>query len=281
MSVAPKKATTKKATAQAGPTITAALPRQERKAAIYQAITDRIINELRGGRIPWKRPWKRLVNGEREYPANYATYLRQATGQPATTPTPYYSGINAMILCCFHHSRPYYLTFKQAQALGGQVKKGSKGIGLIYFEMQTYPAQKAGTEQEGSTRDETTPLAAFPMLKPFYVFHISDIDGINFELPELAQIPHQPGHQQLAVGERIYEQMPNRPAIDHETYISKAAYRERTDTVFMPRLASFNTPTDYYATLFHELVHYAARMIMPHRIDIRKSKASFRCGHAA
>lgn len=231
--------------------------RQDKKAGLYQAVTDRIIEELQAGRIPWKKPWKRLLRGGREYPANYGTYLKEQTA-PGTAPnSPYYSGINAMILSCFHYARPYYMTFKQAQAAGGQVKKGSKGTGLIYFEMvtakqtdQPHPV----TADKGPACDKA-PVVAYPMIKPFYVFHISDIEGIEFVLPELAPPVVTSEKQQDQAGQRIYEQMPNRPALDEQTYTDKAAYRKRTDTVFMPPLAAFDSVAGYYATLFHELVH--------------------------
>ncbi|MCV4872040.1 ArdC family protein, partial [Escherichia coli] len=80
---------------------------------IYQTVTDSIIAALEAGVKPWSCPWLR-VSGMSGLPSNYATGTA-------------YSGMNIMLLWCsaskqgFSDSR--WMTYKQAQAAGGQVRK--------------------------------------------------------------------------------------------------------------------------------------------------------------
>ena len=71
---------------------------------VYELVTNRIIEQLEKGVIPWRKTW------QGSEPINYIT--RNA-----------YRGINTLLL-------PYggeYLSFKQCKDLGGSVRKGEKG----------------------------------------------------------------------------------------------------------------------------------------------------------
>ena len=78
------------------------------KVNVYQMVTDRIIEELQKGIIPWHKPWSGagLSNGGA---VNYVSR------KP-------YSMLNQMLL----GREGEYLTFKQIKDLGGNVKKGAK-----------------------------------------------------------------------------------------------------------------------------------------------------------
>jgi antirestriction protein ArdC len=82
---------------------------------IYEKFTDLIIEKLEPGVVPWKQPWH-----EMGLPANYLTR------KP-------YKGINLWLLLSCKHQYPYYLTFKQANSLGGKIKKGAKALPTCYW----------------------------------------------------------------------------------------------------------------------------------------------------
>ncbi|EPY6949238.1 ArdC-like ssDNA-binding domain-containing protein, partial [Klebsiella pneumoniae] len=90
---------------------------------IYQTVTDNIIAALEAGVKPWSCPWQR-VDGMSGLPSNYATGAA-------------YSGMNIMLLWCsaskqgFSDSR--WMTYKQAQVAGGQVRKGEHGTTAIFY----------------------------------------------------------------------------------------------------------------------------------------------------
>lgn len=83
------------------------------KADIYQSVTDRIIANLEAGTVPWIKPWKDSRTGLACFPHNAVTGRQ-------------YNGINWLLLGGDYEQNGW-LTYKQAQELGGSVKKGEKG----------------------------------------------------------------------------------------------------------------------------------------------------------
>ena len=80
---------------------------------IYAAVTDRIIEELERGIIPWEKPWAGTPDGAISY----------ATGKP-------YSVLNQMLL-----GKPgEYLTFKQVKEAGGTINKGAKARMVVFWK---------------------------------------------------------------------------------------------------------------------------------------------------
>ena len=69
------------------------------KPTVYDVITDQILEHLRKGVVPWHRPWdgapKNLVSGKE------------------------YRGINTILLGPCGYGSPFWVTYKQAQTLGG------------------------------------------------------------------------------------------------------------------------------------------------------------------
>ncbi|RUR90064.1 DNA primase [Pectobacterium polaris] len=80
-----------------------------------------------------------------------------------------YSGMNIMLLWCsgseqgFGDSR--WMTYKQAQAVGGQVRKGEHGTTAIFYTT---------LEKE----NEDGEIDQIPMLKTFNVFNVEQIEGL-------------------------------------------------------------------------------------------------------
>ena len=77
-------------------------------ASVYDIVTERILAELEKGEVPWRKPWRTLP------PANLVSK------KP-------YRGINFFLLSLAGYGSQYWLTYRQAQALGGNVRKGEHG----------------------------------------------------------------------------------------------------------------------------------------------------------
>ena len=85
---------------------------------MYQVVTDRVIDQLEQGVIPWRKTW-----------SSYGLARNYVSGK-------LYRGINMLMMNFFSpHTIPYYLTFKQAKQLGGKVRKGAKSQRVIYFKV--------------------------------------------------------------------------------------------------------------------------------------------------
>jgi antirestriction protein ArdC len=82
---------------------------------VYSRITDKIIADLEQGVRPWLKPWNV------DHAAGRITRPLRHNGVP-------YKGINVVMLWSASvakgYSAPLWLTFKQAQELGGNVRKG-------------------------------------------------------------------------------------------------------------------------------------------------------------
>ena len=81
----------------------------------YQVITEKIIEQLEKGAVPWRKPWKTIL------PQNLISRKE-------------YRGINSILLNCLPFEHPYFLTFKQVKALGGFVRHGEKGLTIVFWQ---------------------------------------------------------------------------------------------------------------------------------------------------
>lgn len=188
----------------------------------YQIITDRIIELLEQEIVPWQRPW--TIGG--------VTPTNLHSKRP-------YHGLNAMLLAALPFESPYYLTLRQANQLGGCVRKGSRSAPVIFWKL----IQRK--KDDDPDRAETIPL-----LRYYRVFNLEQIEGIDAPPPDtLAQInePYEPA-------ETLIGCMPNPPNILWKAQ-TQAYYMPSRDVVYMPLRSQFKTSGDVYRTLAHELVH--------------------------
>ncbi len=188
---------------------------------VYEVVTDRILAALDEGVIPWRKPWK--WGGA---PRNLVT------GKP-------YRGINVFLTVMQGYASPYWLTFKQAAELGGQVRKGEKGTPIIFWNW----LKRQVPNSDGDIEEKETPY-----LRYYTVFNLAQIDGLV--LPEDAA---KDSFAPIVSCEEVIGRMPNPPAIVHG--FRQASYNRAKDTVRMPPRPSFKSKASYYATLYHELVH--------------------------
>jgi antirestriction protein ArdC len=195
---------------------------------IAQVITDRIIEELEKGAAPWVKPW-RDVKG------------RPAHGQPYNPASgTVYRGVNWAYLSLMGEGRSnLWLTFKQAQDLGGTVKKGAKGVPIVFWK----PLQ---------VKDKVTGEAGVvPMLKHYFVFNAQDCEEISLPAPKnpLPEITWDACDK----AEELAGRLELAGGLHHGG--NSAFFRPSTDAIHLPEKAQFASRENYYATLLHESVH--------------------------
>src|SRR5467141_1902824 len=186
-------------------------------ASVYEIVTSRILAELERGEIPWRKPWRTLP------PANLISK------KP-------YRGINVFLLALAGYGSQYWLTFRQAQALGGNVRKGEHGTKIIFWKFDRYETETA----DGDTEERK---GAF--LRYYTVFNLEQTEGLKALLALPPAFP-------IESAEEIVKGMPNPPAFEQD---AQAAYLPSRDTVTMPSRTAFDSQAEYYSTLFHELTH--------------------------
>lgn len=190
--------------------------------SVYQLVTDRIIAELKKGNIPWKKPWTGIRSG---------AYSR-STGKP-------YSILNQMLLM-----KPgEYLTYKQAQAAGGTIKKGEKSQIVVFWK----PLEVTKENDDGSSTKEMIPI-----LKYYNVFHIDQCEGVK---PRFAQEDFRPVNP-ITEAEAVLSGYSERSgcSIRNERQ-DRAFYRPSTDCIVLPMREQFPQIAEYYSTAFHEATH--------------------------
>lgn len=208
----------------------------------YQRITDRILELLAQGVCPWRKPWSHHDTP----PHNYAT------GRC-------YSGINHMLLSSSGFDSPQYLTFRQVNELGGSVKKGSKGLPVVYWGNILPDAPVSETNASVST--ESAIPRSIPFLRVYIVFNAAQIEGVEFK--PLVEVPPR-NFEPIAEAARIVNDWKECPPIEHGK--ARAGYSPVEDKIVMPDPTRFTSDAEYYATLFHEMGHatgHASRLNRP------------------
>jgi antirestriction protein ArdC len=193
------------------------------KRDVYQEVTDRIVAALEAGTVPWLRPWRDGKAGSALEPFN------AATGRA-------YNGINLLVLGTLPYAELGYLTFKQAQALGGSVRKGEKGVGVVYWQFD-------------KRKDEVTgEVKVVPWAKMYTVFNAAQCEGLDrakLKMP-LAPVPGDTSVNVLAATAGA--------VVRHGG--DRAYYTASGDYIGMPSVEAFRSREGYQATLAHELVHW-------------------------
>lgn len=193
----------------------------------HAEITALILADLEKGVLPWTRPWTTQ---------SAVTRPLRHDGQP-------YHGVNVLTLwaraarCGYVH--PVWMTFRQALALGGAVRKGEKGAPVVY----------AASVAPVDDRDQADGRRSGGFLKRYTVFNLDQIEGLDdrYLLPDPLPAAERIDHAEHALA-----------AIGADIRIGGdlACYRPDADTVHMPPFEAFQDPEAYYAVLAHELVHW-------------------------
>jgi len=200
---------------------------------IYQEVTDAVIEQMEKGQLIWRCGWS--GSG---FPSNITTGVC-------------YRGWNVFWLN-FHtmlkgYATAQYLTFKQALDLGGNIKKGEKGVKIVYWAK--IQAGKLDEQQEPAD-DEAAATRQRLVPKVHTVFNIAQAEGIEFPVT-----PNEirSNIEKLEACEQIVELMPQPPEINRRGQYP--VYYPQRDEVAVPDISGFESAEEYYSALFHELGH--------------------------
>jgi antirestriction protein ArdC len=194
---------------------------------IYAEVTGNIVAMLERGVVPWRSPI--LGQAKAGWPKN------MESDKP-------YRGVNTFLLAVTAWVQGYssscWLTFNQAKARGGNVKKGQKSSMVVFWKQ--YP----------TTDRKTGEPVTVPVLRYYNVFNVEQCEGI--EIPDAVKFEPTPFTKNEAC-EKIVSGYEDRPEIEHAG--CRAYYTPKLDAVTIPAPSRFTSGDEYYGTLFHELVH--------------------------
>ena len=201
---------------------------------IAQEITNGIIAALESGTSPWQKPWKSLGGFGAAFPHN------AATGKA-------YRGGNVFWLMVQQQSRGYpragWMTFNQARELGGCVRKGEKGTGVIFWKFL-----------EKADRTDPSKKVRIPLLRHYTVFNVAQIDG----LPERIANPEPAPREEIPdLVSWVEERLQLNGGVQHGG--DQAFYAPGPDVIQLPQPSQFTSGDAYNATLLHEATHATGR----------------------
>ena len=185
-------------------------------------VIEKLLTKMKGQ--SWQKTWTTLASGQ----ANHTTRKL-------------YRGLNQAILACEAFDKGYasghWVTYKQAQELGGQVKKGEKGTQIVFFSVK---------ERETETT-EGTETERYGFWKVYTVFSLEQTT-----LPQLVVKTMPITSEKLNVTVSGME-------VIHDARICTPHVKTSDFKVYMPLVEQFITKAEYLGTLFHEAIHWSGR----------------------
>ena len=208
---------------------------------IYSKVTQKIIASLEQGVRPWMKPWSV------EHTAGRITKPLRCCGTP-------YRGINVLLLWSEAVERgyvaPIWMTYKQSQERGGQVRKGEKGTQIVYADRLTKTEENdKGEEVERS----------IPFMKTYTVFCVEQIDGLT-DIFYAKFTNNLPPERRIAEAEKFIAN--TGATIIHGG--NRAYYAPGPDVIRLPPFEAFKDAESYYGTCLHEQCHWTKAK---HRLD--------------
>jgi antirestriction protein ArdC len=195
---------------------------------VYQIITDKIIAQLETGTIPWRKPWASSHGMPRNLISNKE-----------------YRGINVFLLGCQQYSSPYWLTYNQAFAKNGNVRKGEKSTMVVFWKMM----DKGYGASDGDDNSDTVVSGRVPLLRYFNVFNVEQCENLPVPPSETPIYQFTP----IEKAEQIIKNMSNRPEITYGG--NRAGYTPVSDKIRMPYEDRFEKSEEFYSVLYHEIGH--------------------------
>jgi len=208
-------------------------------------VTAEIARFLEQGVMPWRAPW----DAARAHAMTPGLPLR-ANGQA-------YRGVNVVLLWAAQIARGYsrrtWLTYKQAEAMGAQVRKGEKACPVVYYG-------QAKAKSDGKTLNGDATEKRFRFLKLFHVFNIEQVDALpdGFGAELAPPTPQAPSALQLwceRAGARV------------RVGGASAYYAPATDIIHLPPRLAFADDEQWSVTLAHETIHFTGHKSRLDRLD--------------
>ncbi len=205
------------------------------KGNFRDTVAEEMIKHLEAGTAPWQKPW----NGGlyRDKPFN-------------PTSDKSYKGLNAFWLEMQGRSDPRWMTYKQAETFGTQVRKGEKATPIEYWKWSELRPllDKDGLPQvddDGKIINHTIQLER-PKVFNANVFNAEQVDGLEPYITPALKFDPVDKAEQVIFEANI--------SIIHDQG-DRAFYNPLKDEVHLPVRGAFASAYDFYSTALHEIGH--------------------------
>jgi antirestriction protein ArdC len=211
---------------------------------IRSRVTAQIIEAMKAGTPPWRRPWSE--SADMGFPTN------------ALTKKPY-RGINVLLLQAQGFASKHWATYQQWQNIGGQVMKGERATKIVFYK----PFSKSAINDDGEEEKED-----FFVLREYSVFNAQQCKDPAIKLPTAATpnfLDFEPAEEAIKAS-----------GADIRFGGDRAFYRVEQDYIQLPPKQSFVSEREYYGTVTHECVHWSG-----HESRLNRLEKNDRFGSAA
>ena len=204
---------------------------------LYQHVTDQIVAALDQGVRPWVKPWS-------------AEHLAGRVSRPLRACGKNYRGINCLVLwlaaTAKGYGSPYWLTFRQALELGGNVRKGEHGAKVCYFDRIT---REAVDQNTGEATEQH-----IPFIKTYTVFSAEQCENLPAHFTAKPAPPPTPEIEEARLAHA--EAFIAHTGAEIRYGGDRACYALVADRISMPPFAAFATADMFYSTVLHEMCHW-------------------------
>jgi antirestriction protein ArdC len=201
--------------------------KEEPMSNVHENVTNKIISALEGGVVPWRKPW-------------ITVSPRNVNGRP-------YTGVNRLLLNLSEYKYPFFLTMKQANELGGHVKRGEKAHIAVFWKII-----KAKTKED----DGKEVVKSIPYLRYYNVFNIDQTTVPLSAVRGFDQIRSDQeceNREPIQKAKKLLASFRDIPEIRFNA--ERACYIPALDMVYLPHRNLFRSDEEFHVTQFHELIH--------------------------
>jgi antirestriction protein ArdC len=158
--------------------------------------------------------------------------------------------VNFFLLSATKYVSPYWLTLRQANELGGSVRKGEQSQIVVFWRVDETSHSEAELDPEKLKADPKNRRRF--VLRYYRVWNVEQCDlpqAVLDKLPKIQTYRHDP----IEAAERIIANMPNPPAIEYAG--SEAFYSPSEDRITLPPRELFINAEEHFGTWGHEAAH--------------------------
>lgn len=203
---------------------------------IQKIVTEKILSKMREGKLVWSRDW----SGEKKFSMPYNGLTKAM-----------YKGVNFWSLLVESEEKGFlsgnWVTFCQIQDLAKtkgytlEIIKGSKASKVVFYRLIDLETKKDATDESKKV---------LPILKYSNVFNFSQVKGLEAEVLEANKINSEIKINAEKVNfNKLNATIVNAPQV-------RAFYNSVSDVVTLPMISQFQNESAFYATSFHELIHW-------------------------
>ncbi len=200
--------------------------------SVYDIILDKILKAMDKGIVPWKSPY--TARGHRNIDGRY------------------YHGINVFSLniACwiYNYKTPIWLTWKQIYQRGWHLKKGAKGVRIIFFK----EVEKEIIDENGNIETELIPVPRY--------YHVFNLECLK----EYDSIKSQFENEPVPPMDNLLNNYIKNSGVSliHASY-GVSFYEPKRDRIVMAPVKK----SMYYQVLSHEIVHSTGHKSRLNRLD--------------